>query len=123
MTPCQIASSRIEGDFAYLKLEGVESIEDTAELIGKEFVIGSDQLIQPGDGAYYPFQIIGLDVFNEENKYLGKLTEIYINPNQSLYEIKSEKKEFFVPATKNFIKKIDLVEKKIIIHVIEGMLD
>ncbi len=123
LTPYQIASSRIEGDFAYLKLEGVESIEDTAELVGKEFVIGSDQLIQPGDGAYYPFQIIGLDVFNEENQYLGKLTEIYINPNQSIYEIKSGKKEYFVPATKNFIKKIDLVGKKIIIHVIEGMLE
>jgi 16S rRNA processing protein RimM len=123
LTPCLIVSSRIEGDFAYLKLEGVESKENTAELIGKEFVIGYDQLIQPGDGAYYPFQIIGLDVFDEEDQFLGKLTDVYINPNQSIYEIKSGKKEYFIPATRNFIKKIDLVGKKIIIHVIEGMLD
>lgn len=123
MTPCKIISSRIDGDFAYLKLEGVETKEDTAELIGKEFVIGPDQLIQPGEGAYYPFQIIGLDVFDEEDQFLGKLTDVYLNPNQSIYEIKSGKKEYFVPATRNFIKNIDLIGKKIIIHVIEGMLD
>jgi 16S rRNA processing protein RimM len=123
LTPCQILSSRIEGDFAYLKLDGVESIEDTADLIGKEFVIGSEQLIQPGEGAYYPFQIIGLEVFDEQNQYLGKVTDVYINPSQSIYEIKSGKREYFVPATKNFIKKIDLVGKKITIHIIDGMLD
>lgn len=77
----------------------------------------------PGEGTYYPFQILGFDVWSEENELIGKLTEIYLNPNQSLYEIKSGKKEYLVPATKNFIKKIDLVEKKIVIHLIEGMLD
>jgi len=106
-----------------LKLEGIETIESVDELLGKEFVINSDQLIQPTGDAYYPFQIMGLDVYTEDDQYLGKLTEVYINPNQSIYEIKSESKEYLVPATKTFIKKIDLIKKRIIIHVIEGMLD
>lgn len=121
--PYLILDSRIEGDFAFLKLERIESIEDTAGLLGKEFIISADQLIQPGEDSYYPFQIIGLDVFTEENQHIGILSEIYMNPNQSIYEIKSGKKEHLIPATKNFIKKIDLVGKKIIVHVIEGMLE
>ena len=87
-------------------LEGVDSIEKTADLVGNDFVIPSDQLIQPAEGSYYPFQIIGLDVYSEENEYIGKLTEIYVNPNQSLYEIKKGKKEVLVPATREFIRKI-----------------
>jgi ribosomal 30S subunit maturation factor RimM len=51
------------------------------------------------------------------------LSEIYINPNQSLYEVKAGKKEYLIPANKTFIKKIDLIEKKIVVHLIDGMLE
>ena len=123
MIPCLITGSQVLGDFAYIRLDQIQSIEETKELIGETFVIPFEQLAPPEEGAYYPFQLIGLNVFTEENEPIGQITEIYTFANQSIYEIQKGKKEYLIPATKNFVKKIDLIEKKIIIHVVEGLLD
>ena len=121
--PYLITDSRIDGDTAYIRLDQIQSIEETRELIGETFVIPFEQLAPANEGDYYPFQLIGLDVFTEENELIGQLREIYSSKHQSIYEIRNGKKEYLIPATQNFIKKIDLHEKKIIIHVIEGLLE
>ncbi len=123
MIPYLIAESQIQGDFAYIRLDHIQSVEETKELIGETFVIPFEELAPPEEGAFYPFQLIGCDVFTEENEHIGQIIEIYSFPHQSLYEIKKGKKEYLIPATKTFIKKIDLFEKKIIVHVIDGLLN
>jgi 16S rRNA processing protein RimM len=104
-------------------LKGINSVEETANLVGGEFVIPYEEITPLEKGSYYPFQLIGWDVFTEENQFVGKITEIYPVHDQVLYEIKKEKKEYLVPGNKEFIKKIDLNEKKVILHLVEGLFE
>jgi len=111
----------VEGEFVYLRLEGIDSRENTTELIGDEFIISPEQLIPAREDTFYPFQLIGLDVFTEDQRFLGKLSEIYQNPMQTVWEVRDGSRELLIPASKRFIREIDLKGRKIIVRSIEGL--
>ena len=119
----RIMESRVDGDIAFIRLKGVESLEASRALIGGEFVIPIEEIAPLEKGVYYPFQLIGLSVFTEAGKPVGILSEIYPGGNHDLYEVRNGKKEFLIPATREFVLEINLPEKKIVIHAREGLLE
>jgi 16S rRNA processing protein RimM len=61
------------------------------------------------DGKYYQFEIIGIEVYDESNNEIGKLTEILPNQNNDNYIIvNKENKEIIIPSKSEWIKKIDI---------------
>ena len=51
------------------------------------------------------------------------MVNVIQNSSQDIYEIKkADGKKFLVPAVKEFIKEVDIENKKIVIHVIDGLL-
>ena len=65
----------------------------------------------------------GLDVVSDEGKYLGKLDDIYNTGSNDIYVVKDELgKQILLPAIKDVIKKVDLNEKKIIVHLLKGLI-
>jgi 16S rRNA processing protein RimM len=63
---------------------------------------------------------MGLEVENEKGEKLGKVIEVIKNPGNDIYIVKNGK-ELWIPAIKEVVKKIDLKNKKMIIHIIEGL--
>ena len=63
------------------------------------------------------------DVYDENNNKLGKVKDVEEYASYQTLRVKREgAKDFFVPFVKAFIKKVDIKNQKIIIHVIEGLL-
>ncbi|HXN06742.1 MAG TPA: ribosome maturation factor RimM [Nitrospiria bacterium] len=120
--PYRIEESAIQGETAFIKLEGIATVDVAEALAGKEFIIPIDELAPLEKGVYYPFQLIGFNAYTEEGKFIGVLTEIYPGGAHDLYEIREGKKEFLVPGTREFIREINLPERKIVIHAREGLL-
>lgn len=71
--------------------------------------------------GYVDEDIIGLNVY-DKSKLIGKVDNIMKNKHDILV-IKNSKNTYMVPFVPDFIKKIDLENKKIEINVIEGLLD
>ena len=62
---------------------------------------------------------------DENGDLLGHLKDVLQNTAQDLYEIKkvSDGKIFYIPVVDEFVKQIDIKQKKITVHLIEGMME
>ena len=68
--------------------------------------------------------LLTMKVFSEENICLGEVTDIESYAANDLIAVQMEQGEtFLVPVVKDFIKEINLKDGKIIINVVEGLLN
>ena len=63
------------------------------------------------------------NVYDEEDNLIGKVKDIEEYASyQTLRISRNKDKDVLVPFVKAFIKNVDLENKKIVIHVLEGLL-
>ena len=73
-------------------------------------------------GQYYHHQIIGLIARTEEGETLGKVSEILVTGANDVYVVKREEGgEILLPAIRDVIRKIDLDNGELIVHLIPGL--
>ena len=67
--------------------------------------------------------MIGLEVYTDEGKLLGKVDDIYNTGANDIYVIKDELgKQVLLPGIKDVIKNVDLEGGKITVHLIPGLI-
>ena len=105
-----------------LKLKGIDTIEAAETLRNYYILINSKDLKPLEEGKYYIADLIGLDVYTEEGKALGKVDDIYNTGSNDIYVVKDELgKQKLLPGIPEVIKKVDLENSKIIVNLIEGL--
>ena len=106
-----------------LAFDGIDSIEDAEKLMKKEIYVSREDAIPLNEGEYYVADLMGADVYDEADNKLGVLKDYLETGANDVYVIENEQGgQFMVPVVPFFIKKVDVVEKKMIIHLIDGML-
>ena len=105
-----------------LKLKGIDTIE-AAETLRNYYILINRKDLEPlEEGKYYIADLIGLDVYTEEGKALGKVDDIYNTGSNDIYVVKDELgKQKLLPGIPEVIKKVDLENSKIIVNLIEGL--
>ncbi|HAQ40527.1 MAG TPA: 16S rRNA processing protein RimM, partial [Clostridiales bacterium] len=107
----------------YIMLEDINDM-DTAESFRDTFVsILEDQLRELPEDSYYLFDLEGMEVYSTLGEYLGKIDIIYQTGANDVYEIVNGNKTFLIPAVKDVVKEVDIKNKKMVINVIEGLLE
>lgn len=121
-TKVKIIKSRVYRGLVYLKLEDYNNINDVLKFKDKYLLINEeDRIILPED-SYYLSDLIGSEII-DNGKTIGIVKDILINSTNDIYLCESkDKKEFMIPAVKEFIKTVDVENKKIFVELIEGML-
>ena len=119
--PITINSVRNHKGFTLITVNSFTNINDVLDLVHKEIYVNHDRK-ELKDGEYYYEDIIGLDVFDSNNINRGVVNDIIEVPQGLLLEIKGQEKTSLIPYVKEFIKEINLSEKKIVINEIEGLL-
>ncbi len=66
-------------DKVILKLEGIESIDDTLKLKNKEVYIEKPEESELPEGVFYTSDIEGIEVYDEKSVFLGEVSEIIEN--------------------------------------------
>lgn len=122
-TQWQVESLRGSGAKLILKLKGCNSIEDAEDLAGQTLSAPREEFAELPEGEYYRFDILGLDVFDEKGLGYGKVTDVIVTGSNDVYIVSDGKKEILLPMIDEVIKKIDLKERKLIFHIIEGLLE
>ncbi len=119
----RIVRARIQKDWAIVKLKGVESPNRAEKLKGAVAYVEASELTELENDEYYWFELIGLEVYTENGRYIGKVENLIERALQSLLIVKNEEQETLIPLTEPFIKTINLEESKIIISPIQGLLE
>ena len=105
-----------------VKFKGIDNIE-TAEKLRNAFLeVDRKDAIPLEEGTYYIVDLIGLDVYTDEGKLLGKVDDIYNTGGKDIYVVKDELgKQILLPGIDEVIKEVILYEK-IIVHLIPGLI-
>ncbi len=107
----------------YLELEGINNMDDAMKLKESFISIEEGQLRELPNDTYYIFELEGLEVYSTEGEYIGKIKEVFQTGANDVYEVKSKVNTYYIPAIKDVVKEVNIKDKKVIINVIEGLLE
>ena len=86
--------------------------------------VSRDQAVPLGKDEYYIADLIGLKVLREEGSYLGELVDVLQTGANDVYVVKMEDgREILLPVIRDCIKKVDLEQGEIVVHLMKGLLD
>ncbi len=106
-----------------LKLEGINDINEAEKYKNFYIKIKRDDAVELEDDSYFIVDIIGSEVYTDESELLGKVVDVFSTGSNDVYTIKnSEGKEILLPAIQDVIKDVDIKNKKIIVHLMEGLI-
>ena len=118
-----IESIKYHKNMVLIKLKSINTPEQ-AELLKNAYIeIDRNQAIPLEEGEYFIADLIGLEVYTDEGKLLGKVDDIYNTGANDIYVVKDELgKQILLPGIKEVIKNVDLDGEKITVHLIPGLI-
>lgn len=120
---------KIEGvkyfkQFAILKFEGIDNINDIEKYKGKSLYVTRENAVRLRRDEYFITDLIGLLVQDEDGKEIGTLTDVMETGANDVYVISmTDKRELLLPAIKECILQVDLENGFMKIHILSGLLD
>jgi len=120
--PYFIQAAKIKGiDDLYLKLEGIDTREQSLKMIKKEVWLPEADF-KKFSATSSAISLLGYEVI-EEGKTLGTILEVIEQPHQILCRIDINGKEVLIPLHEETIKKMDAGKKQVIVELPEGLLE
>lgn len=114
----KIEKLREQKDIIIAKFEGIDDINQIEHLKNSEVMIALEDRPELPEGKHYVGDLLGLEVITEDGQVLGTLDNIYNTGANDIYEVG----EILLPATDEVIKQIDMENKKIIVHLLKGLI-
>ncbi|NDJ35073.1 MAG: 16S rRNA processing protein RimM [Chloroflexi bacterium] len=107
-----------------VQLAEVESREEADHLRGEQVYIRLEDAVPLEDGEYYLYQIENIAVMTEDGQRLGRLTDYIETGANDVYVITTDDgQELLLPAIPEVIKKVDLHNRVMIVHLLPGLTD
>ena len=120
----EIEEVKFQNNFVLLKLKGIENQEDANLLKNKYIDIDRKDEPELEDDTYYVADLIGLQVYTDQNVLLGVVDDIQNFGSSDIYYVKTQDgKQILLPGIPDVIKEINLDDGKIIVHIIKGLID
>jgi len=105
-----------------LKIKGIDDLNEAEKYKGLFLKIERKDAKKLPEGTYFIADLIGLDVYTDNEKYLGKVDDIFQTGSNDVYVIKDELgKQILLPGIPDVLKKIDLENERITVHLLKGL--
>jgi 16S rRNA processing protein RimM len=117
-----VHSSRFQGKFIILSFREIKRVEEAAELVGDSVYVSKEILAALPPDEFYDYQLRGLTVKTEGGVLLGILEEIIPTGTNDVFVVRKEGREVLIPATDEVVVRVDLREKVLVVHPLEGLL-
>ncbi|MDH4164178.1 MAG: ribosome maturation factor RimM [Nitrospirota bacterium] len=120
---CRVKAVRYMNGDPLLLLEGYSAPETAKAFNGWLVQVPEEEAVPLPEGHYYWFELIGMEVVNEAGEKLGTITDIFETGSNDVYVMKAGTREIYLPATKEVVRQVDRKARRMVIHVLEGLLD
>ncbi|KIL50447.1 16S rRNA-processing protein RimM [Jeotgalibacillus alimentarius] len=119
-----VSSYRRHKNFDLLTFAGYDNVNLVEPFREALLKVSADQLNELDEDEFYYHEVIGCEVFTEEGALLGKVTEILSPGANDVWVVKPESgKDILIPYIESVVKEVNIADKKILIHVMEGLLE
>ena len=110
------------GNCDNLIFEEINSIEEASKIINHDLLVIKDNKLLKKDMYYYS-DLVGLDVYFDNETYIGKVSKIEEYTTYQTLRVKREEgKDVLIPFVNAFIKDVSFEKKTIIVKYIDGLL-
>lgn len=114
---------RFNKNMVFLKLNGIETIEKAESYRNFYLKVKRNKEEKLEENFYYVVDILGCKVYTDEQKVLGEIVDIFPTGSNDVYVVKDELgKQILLPAIKEVIKEVDIKNKVITVHLLEGLI-
>jgi 16S rRNA processing protein RimM len=84
--------------------------------------VKSSQVPPLPEGQHYQYELLGLDVVDENGNLLGKLVEVLETGANDVYVVRDDGgKEMLLPAIPSVILNLDMDSRLLRVHLLEGL--
>ncbi|MGL5260293.1 MAG: ribosome maturation factor RimM [Lachnospiraceae bacterium] len=109
--------------FVILKFVGLDSINDIETFKGDSLFVTRKNAVPLKKDEYFVADLIDLSIYNEENEEIGILKDVLVTGANDVYDISlHDGRQLLLPAIKECILSVDIEAKKMMIHILEGLL-
>ena len=118
----EIEGVRYHKEFVLLKLKGIDSINDGEKYKNELIEIPEELALPLEEGEYYIRDLYDMKVYDEDEKYIGILTDIFFTASNDVFEVTMEDgKKVLLPNIDECIKEVDIENKIMRIKMMEGL--
>lgn len=125
----KISKYKIDGvkyfkNFVILKLQGIDNANDALLLKRSSIIIDRKDAIVPKQNSYFIFDLIGLEVYDEDEQFLGIITDVIQTGSNDCYNVKKKDgTEYFIPALKSVVSDVNISLKKMTVKLPKGLIN
>ena len=117
----QIISNSNSSKGITVRLEGINNREIAENLIGKNLTIKHLDF-KLDSGMYFHHQLIGINVYDIHEDFLGEIVEIIETGSNDVYVIHLQNfTDILIPALSEYIKSVDLLKNRMIIDLNDSL--
>lgn len=108
--------------FVLVTVKELKDINEAELYKGATILIPEKEALPLEENEYYMRDLYGLTVITQEGEELGILADIYQTGANDVYAVRKEgQKDLLIPAIKQCILSIDIVHKKMVVKLLEGL--
>lgn len=114
---CNVTWCKFQSETLIMKIEGIDSIEEGLKYKNVYMEVKREDAVKLPEGRYFIADLIGCTVYDDENVLLGSVENVLQTGSNDVYIVKG-KEELLIPALKDIVLSIDLLEQKIVIKAL-----
>jgi len=120
-----IDSVRYVKNFVLLKFQGIEDMTQAERLKTCILKIPKNLALPLEENEYYVDDLYHVKVVTKEGEHLGEIVDILFTAGNDVYVVKDvtnpKSKELLIPAIEDCIISIDVEQKMMVVHLLEGL--
>ena len=119
-----IQSVKFFKQFVILKFKGINNINDIEKYKRCPLLVDRENAVELEEDEYFIADMIGMNVVTEDGEVFGTLKDVIETGANDVYIINSKKHgEVLIPAIKECILDVNVKEGRMLIRLMEGLID
>jgi len=118
----EIEEVKYHKNLVLLKLKGIDDINQTEGYKNCLIKIDRKDAVTLPENSYFIVDLIGMEVYTDSGNLLGTIEDVFPTGSNDVYVVKDNLgKQTLLPAIGDVIKNVDVENKKMVVHLIEGL--
>ena len=124
LKPMEIEQVKFFKNMVILSFSEFNDINEIEKYKGCELYVTREDAVPLEEDEFYIADVIDAEVFEDNGKKLGTLVDVMQTGANDVFVVKMENgKEVLLPVIKDCVLDINAEEKKIVVHMMNGLLD
>ncbi|MBR3645429.1 MAG: ribosome maturation factor RimM [Lachnospiraceae bacterium] len=119
-----VESCKFFKNMVILKFKEFDNINDIEKFKGCDLLVTRENAVKLEEGEYFIADILGANVYLEDGSEFGILEDVMQTGANDVYVVKTtDGKEVLIPVIPQCIIERNIEEKKVVVHLLKGLMD